>query len=205
MVEPRGLPSGRAGRLWLVRRLHAGRRAAELLDRKVQVLLVERERFARRRDRTGERWREAWRLADRWGLRGTMVSGLDEVRRSAPSALARVAVTWASAMGVTYPATVDCRVPVPSGSDRGPGSVGLAEAATAYRRAVAAAADHAAATAACRLIETEIDETRRRRRAITDRWIPALEARLARLRQELDETEREEIFRRQRTVAGDRR
>lgn len=205
MVEPRGVPPGRAGRLWLMRRLYAGRLAADLLDRKVQVLRVELERFVLLRDRTGDRWREAWRAADRWALRGTMAAGVRELRLSAPSTLATLAVTWESVMGVRFPATVDCVVPVPTGADRGPGSVGLAEAATAYRRAVAAAADHAAAVAACRLIEAEIDETRRRLRAITDRWLPALEARLARLRQELDETEREETFRRQRAMAGDRR
>jgi V/A-type H+-transporting ATPase subunit D len=71
-------------------------------------------------------------------------------------------------------------------------------AAVAYRRAVRTAAVYGAASAACQVMEADIAETRRRLRAITERWIPRLESRLGRLRQELDEAEREESYRRHR-------
>ena len=71
----------------------------------------------------------------------------------------------------------------------------LVEAGAAYRRAVEAAADHAAAQAAVQIIEAELAATGRRARAISDRWLPRLEAWLAAVTRELDEAEREEAFR----------
>jgi V/A-type H+-transporting ATPase subunit D len=196
MAELRRVPPGRAGKVWLTRRLHAGRLAADLLDRKLQVLRVEQERLELQRERTQRRWQQAWRTADTWGLRGAMAGGLRELRFATPSTVAELRVTWITVMGVRYPAEADCKPPPASPEDRGPGAAALVEAAAAYRQAVRAAAAYAAATAACQVIEAEVAETRRRLRAITERWIPRLESRLWRLRQELDETEREETFRR---------
>jgi len=55
-----------------------------------------------------------------------------------------------------------------------------------------AAARHAAALTALRTIEAELLATRRRLRAVEDRWIPRLESTLARIRLALDEQERAE-------------
>ena len=66
--------------------------------------------------------------------------------------------------------------------------------------AIEAAAAHGAAAAACRVIDAEIDDTRRRSRAINDRWIPRLAQALSRVTRSLDETEREETIRRLRAA-----
>jgi V/A-type H+-transporting ATPase subunit D len=202
VAELHHVPPGRAGRLWLTRRLHSGRRAADLLDRKLQVLRLELERFERQRDSAEQRWREAWRAADLWSLRGVMSAGVRELRLAAPSTVAELRVRWDTVMGLGYPAEADCEPPQVSPADRGAGAAALVEATAAYREALRAAAAYGAASAACRAIEAEIGQTRRRLRAITDRWIPRLESRLSRLRQELDETEREESFRRHRASPG---
>src|SRR6187401_2597859 len=115
MAEIRGVPPGRAGRLWLGTRLRSARLAADLLDRKLRVLRAERDRFALLRERAQERWRELWRDADRWTLRAAMTAGLDDPRLSAPPRPASVNIDWTSVMGVRYPASVQCDVPVATG------------------------------------------------------------------------------------------
>jgi hypothetical protein len=86
MAKLRRVPPGRAGWLWLAARLRAGRLAADLLDRKLRVLLVERDRFRLIEDRTRKRWRMSWREADLWALRATMLSGQRDLRLSATRA-----------------------------------------------------------------------------------------------------------------------
>jgi V/A-type H+-transporting ATPase subunit D len=200
MVELRRVPPGRAGRLWLTSRLQAAQRASDLLDRKVRVLRQERERFGLLEDQTRARWRASWRTADVWALRAAMVAGSRDLRLSTPAGRARVEVTWATVMGVRYPAEVSCELPRLEGSDRSPSSAALVEAAAAGRDAIEAAAAHGAAAAACRAIDAEMDDTRRRSRAINDRWIPRLAEALSRVTRSLDETEREETVRRLRAA-----
>lgn len=195
MARLRGLPPGRAGRLWLAGRLRAGRRAADLLDRKLHVLLLERDRFGQIEQRTRARWQASWREADTWIVRAAVLGGERDVRLSAPPERAEITVSWASVMGVRYPVDATCRPPETSPSQRGPGSAALVEAAAAYREAIQAAAAHAASDAACRAIDAEIATTRRRLHAINDRWLPRLEHALRDLTRELDETERAETFR----------
>lgn len=201
MAELRRVPPGRAGKLWLTRRIHSGKLAADLLDRKLQVLRVAYERYDAQRRTAEAAWREAWRAADKWGLRGAVSGGARQLRLSAPAEPARLRVAWEAVMGVRYPTGAECLLPEPSPVDRGPGGAALAQATIAYREAVQAAAAYGAAAAACQVLNGEIVATRRRLRAINDRWIPRLEQRLDRLRQELDETEREESFRRHRALA----
>ena len=67
------------------------------------------------------------------------------------------------------------------------------------------AVSHAAADAACRVVEVEIAATRRRLRVITDRWIPRLENALRDLMHELDETECAENFRLRWAASGPNR
>ena len=47
---------GRAGRLWLLRRLDVARRGADVLDQKRQTLLREQERLAKRLAETTTEW-----------------------------------------------------------------------------------------------------------------------------------------------------
>jgi V/A-type H+-transporting ATPase subunit D len=178
MAELRRVPPGRAGKLWLVRRLRTGRLAADLLDRKLRILTDRQRELAELVERTGQQWRAAWQEADRWGRRGAVLGGRRELRLAALAEPARVEVDWADLMGLRYPAGARCTVPDPGPGDRGPGTAALVAAAAAYRAALPAAASHAAATAAAASVAAEIAGTRRRQRAIADRWVPTLESAL---------------------------
>jgi V/A-type H+-transporting ATPase subunit D len=196
MAELRRVPPGRAGRLWLAARLHTARLASDLLDRKLRVLRQERERFGLIEDRARSRWQSTWHIADAWTLRAAVVAGSRDLRLSTPTQPASVDVAWKTVMGVHYPAEISCSLPPLGIADRSPGSAALIEARTALAEAVEAAAAYAAAVTARRVIDGEIEETRRRLRAITDRWVPRLDDALRRLTQNLEEIEREETFRR---------
>jgi len=178
MADLHRVPPGRAGKLWLARRLQTGRLAADLLDRKLQILIGQQQRYAERAAATARRWEAAWQEADRWGRRGAVLGGRRELRLAAPAQPARVAVDWAGAMGVSYPAGARCQLPDPVPGSRGPGTAALVTAAAAYRAALQAAADHAAAQAAADSLAAEVTRTRQRVHAITDRWLPRLEAAL---------------------------
>lgn len=195
MSDLRRVPPGRAGRLWLMARLHTARLAVDLLDRKLRILRLEQERFRLRASQTDRAWQASWRTADLWGMRAAVLAGRRELRLSAPTASTEVRVTWASVMGVRYPAGASCRLPQASDADRSPGSAALVEAIGAYRTAVADAVAHAAAEAARRTVEAEVAVTRRRRRAIANRLVPRLESALATLNADLEETERAETIR----------
>jgi V/A-type H+/Na+-transporting ATPase subunit D len=195
MTRLRHVPPGRAGRLWLLGRLRAGRLAVTLLDRKLRLLRGEQRRLRLWEERSAEQWRRCWRTADDWGLRAALLSGERDVRLCTPDGAADVTLTWTAVMGVRYPTEAACHLPTPSGADRSPATAALVEAGTAYRAAVVAAAEHAVARAAVRIVDEEVAATARRLRAVADRWVPRLESALGELARELDETEREETFR----------
>ena len=195
MARLRRVPPGRAGRLWLRHRLRAARLAADLLDRKLRVLRLEEERLRLLRERTSARWQTAWRQADRWIGRASVLSGERDVRLSTPYGVATISLDWANVMGVRYPVRATCLVPEVDATVRGPDSAALVEAGAAHREAVEAAVAHAAAEAAGRVVAAEIATTRRRLHAITDRWVPQLEQALNEVTHDLDENELAEAFR----------
>lgn len=183
-------PPGRGGRLWLQRRLATARRGAELLDLKLRILRREELRFAALAERTGEQWDRQVAEAERWLLRAAAVAGERGVRPDALAEAASVDVTWASVMGVRYPASASCRpaTPAPGGAVSASAAVPLA--AEAYRDALVAGVEHAVAAAAARVVAAEVTVTGGRLRAIEDRWVPELEAALHALELSLDELER---------------
>jgi V/A-type H+-transporting ATPase subunit D len=181
--------------LWLLGRLHSGRLAATLLDRKLSILRAEQQRLRLHASQTEARWYERWRDADRWAARSALMGAAREARLSQPADAAEVTIVWTAAMGVRYPVEARCRFPATSTSDRSPGTAVLVEAHRAFQAATEAAADHAAAHAALTTVDAEVALTRRRLRAINDRWLPRLEASLATLNRDLDESEREQTFR----------
>ncbi|MFC0530522.1 V-type ATP synthase subunit D [Phytohabitans kaempferiae] len=187
-------PPGRAGRLWLLHRLEAGRHAADLLDRKLRILLREQERLRRQAQDTDNAWQAAWRAADTWGLRTALLGGRRQLRLAA-SPPTEVNITWQTVMGLSYPAAATCRAAAAPADPAGSGTAATVEAAGAYREALEAAVTHAAAAAAYRVISAEVTATRRRRRALTQRWIPRLEEALRDLNQRLEEAERAEAIR----------
>jgi V/A-type H+-transporting ATPase subunit D len=194
-MTPSAIPPGRAGRIWLTIRLRLGRRAADLLDRKLSILRAEQDRLRRRADEAETRWQDCWREADEWALCNALMGTAREIRLCAPTEQAHVAITWSATMGVRYPSAVTCDFPADSSMNRVPGTATVVEAQRAFQCAVLAAVETATAQAAVATVDEDVAATRRRLRAINDRWLPRLESALATRNHDLDENEREENFR----------
>ena len=179
------VPPGRAGRLWLTRRLRVARRGADLLDRKLQILQAELGRRRAAAAQTAAEWDRCCADAERWLLRAAMLGGQRAVRLAADGQAADVTISYDVTMGVRHPGGTTCRIPVPSTWD---GPV-LAATREAHGAALTAAVRHAAAAEALRVIEAEALATRYRVRAVRDRWIPRLEQALAEVTLALEEQE----------------
>lgn len=195
MDEPRGLPPGRAGRIWVRERLATADRAASLLDRKLRVLRTEQARLREQNDRAGREWAEAFAQAQRWLVRSALLGGEREVRMAAATEPASVELSWAAVMGVRYPDVDEFTAPDPAAAPRPPGSSALPLTAAAYAKALEAASRRAAVSAALSIVSAEVMATARRLRAINHRWVPRLEAARDAVDRRLDETERDETTR----------
>lgn len=195
MREPHGLPPGRTGQLWLRRRLATAERGAALLDHKVRLLRLEQDRLRARAARTAAAWAAACAEADEWLVRAALLGGQRDIRLATGEAAARVTVEWRQVMGVRYPSSADVTLPADRPSRVPPAGAALGEATGAYERALAAAAEHAVAAEALRVVADEIDGTSHRLRAVTDRWMPLLAEAAHDLAQRLEENERDEITR----------
>ncbi|MFJ9712745.1 V-type ATP synthase subunit D [Streptomyces sp. NPDC101234] len=190
------VPAGRAGRLQLRRSLATALRGADLLERKLRLLL-DRERVARRAaEEAGEVWRQRLAEADTWLVRGVLLGGEAALAEAAPTDRAAADVTWAALMGVRHPATVSWKDAVRSPEEPTPPNSALAHAETAYRAAVRAAAEHAVQRAAADLLAAEAVRTRQRVRALRRHWIPRLRDELTAVELALEEGEHEEAVRR---------
>ena len=179
------VPPGRAGRLWLTRRLAVARRGADLLDRKHRILLAETARLRDAAAQTAAEWDRCCADAERWLLRASMLGGERAIRLGAAGSAADVTIRYAVTMGVRHPDAASCRVPASASWD-GPA---LAAAREAHGRALEAAVGHAAAAGALRAVEAEALATRYRLRAVKNRWIPRLEQALADVTLALEEQE----------------
>ncbi|MEU2772280.1 V-type ATP synthase subunit D [Streptomyces sp. NPDC007162] len=190
------VPAGRAGRLRLRRSLTIALRGADLLERKLRLLL-DRERTVRRAAReAGELWRQKLAEADTWLVRGVLLGGEAALAEAVPTDRAGADVTWAALMGVRHPAAVSWTDPVRSPEEPVPPNTALAYAERAYRVAVRAAAEHAVHRAAADLLAAEAVRTRQRVRALRRHWIPRLRDELAAVELALEEGEHEEAVRR---------
>lgn len=192
MPAVRHLPPGRAGRIWLQRRLAVAERGSELLDQKLRLLHAERQRLRLHVERTGAVWEDAAHEADRWLVRGALLGGQRGIRLAGSPGTADVEVTWSYLMGVRYPSGVRCTRAADGPDAAPPDNAALVAARDAHRRAVEAAVTHAAAEAALRVLEAEEVATRRRLRAIEDRWIPRLQQALSQIQLGLEEQEHAE-------------
>ncbi len=187
MSAPRmAVPPGRAGRLWVDRRLLAARRGAELLDRKLSILQARLDEHREAAELTRREWERCCGDAERWLLRAALLGGQRSIRLAAAGAAAEVRISYTVTAGVRHPAGGTCAVPEPLNW----AGLAMAEARRAHEAALAAAVAHAAAAAALRLIEAETAVTRYRLHAIRDRWIPRLEQARAEITFALDELER---------------
>jgi len=202
-VSPRRLavPPGRAGRLWLTRRLAVARRGADLLDRKLQVLQRELDGRHDSAARAAAEWEHRRADADSWLLRAALLGGERAIRLAAAGTFAEVTISHADTMGLRYPADATCATPPPVGRD-GPA---LAAAREAHRAALTAAVQHAAAAEALRVLEAETAATRYRLRAVRDRWIPRLKQALAEVTLALEEQELADAARLRLAVGSNRR
>ncbi len=191
------VPPGRAGRLWLLRRLEVARRGTEVLEQKRQTLLRERLRAEEALADATAAWDELARDAAGWNDRALTLAGARRLRLAAQhrAGAAAAVVSWRNLLGTTVPEEVR----VEAGEASTPASVGggpaVALSAEAHRRALVAAASFAAARAAHEAIEEELAATTRRLRAIERRWIPDHEAALRRLEITLAEHELEDVAR----------
>ncbi len=190
-------PPGRAGRLWLLRRLDVARRGADVLDQKRQTLLREQGRLAERLSAAKIEWERQAADAAEWNARALTIAG---PRRLFISALhrrdrAEVSIEWRNTLGVVVPASASVQLgATPDFVALGGGS-SVALATRAHERALVAAAVHAAARVAYAAIMAELATTTRRLRAIEQRWIPDHEAELAQLELRLEEVELEDVAR----------
>jgi V/A-type H+-transporting ATPase subunit D len=186
-------PAGRAGRNWLRHRIGLAQRAAELLELKLHGLLEEQRRLQQVADQVAIRWRSTVREAEEWALRAALAGGRRSLRLATPPRPGAVTITWATTMGVRHPARARYDAPEPDPAD-GHVDTGTAvvHARQGYRDAVAAGVRHAAALAATDAVAREIATTRRRLRALNQRWLPRLDAELAAITLELEERERAE-------------
>jgi len=192
MAQPKlAVPPGRAGRIWLVRRLETARRGADLLDRKLLILQAELARRQAAAVRTRAHWDRCDADAQRWLLRAALLGGQRAIRLADDGQGADVTISYQQAMGVRYPSRAACLFPSPSTWD----NPVMAGARQAHRAALAAAADHAAAAAAVRIVDAEVRATRYRLRAVQDRWIPRLEQALGEVTFALEEQERSDAAR----------
>ncbi|MGW2374722.1 MULTISPECIES: V-type ATP synthase subunit D [Kitasatospora] len=196
MTSRRHAPPGRAARLRLRHSLDVALRGADLLDRKLRVLL-ERHGQLRQDEETAEaRWRERLAEAETWLLRGLLVSGEGALAAAAVADRADVVVEWTVSMGVHHPSGVSCTDAVRAAHEPAPGNTALVHAEAAYREAVRAAAAYAAHRTAARLVGEETARTRRRVRALRRHWIPRLTAELAAVEQAVEQAEHEDAVRR---------
>jgi V/A-type H+-transporting ATPase subunit D len=185
------VPPGRAGRLWLQRRLETARRGAELLDRKLRILQAQLDRARESAAQSAAEWRRSQAEAESWLLRAALLGGQRAIRLADDGLFADVTVSYAATVGIRYPAGATCVIP-PTAAWDGPA---LAGARQAHRAALAVAVRHAAAAEAERVIEAEALATRHRLRAIRDRWIPRLEHALAEVTFAIEEQEQADAAR----------
>ncbi|WP_405682219.1 V-type ATP synthase subunit D [Streptomyces sp. NBC_00057] len=190
-------PPGRAGRLRLRHGLDIAERGADLLEQKLRILRAEHQRLQRAEEAATRAWHEWLREAEAWLLRGLLLSG-EGALEAAAEALdpTDVKAHWAGFMGVRYPTNVSCTVPDRSPTAAAPANTALVHAEAAYREAVRAAAEHAAAAAAIRIIGAEVLSTRQRVRALQRHWIPNLREALTHAELALEQSEHEDAVRR---------
>ncbi len=166
----------------------------ELLDRKRQLLLRERARFAQLLHESDVRWVSSCREAESWGLRASLLGGSSEVTLAAAptSERASLEVTWRNTMGVRHPEDPRLSSPELQPAQAAASNSAISPAATAHRRALEAAVAHAVTTCSYEMLGAELASTQRRHRAIERRRVPFLEDALRGLELRLDELEREE-------------
>jgi len=191
------VPPGRAGRLWLLRRLDVAGRGADVLDQKRRTLLREQQRLADRLVETAAAWEQKARVAAEWNARAWTLAGPRRLRLAGTQLgrPAELSLERRNALGVVFPTTATVRLGQAPDFVALGGGASITLSARAHADALAAAAAYAAAHAAHSAIGAELAATTRRLRAIERRWIPAHQAALHELELRLDQSELEDTIR----------
>lgn len=190
------LPPGRAGRVWLLRRLAVANRGRDVLEQKRHALLRQLDRLEELLVDARRDWQVRAHEAEVWWQRAAVLAGERplELARASVRSPAEVKLVWRNALGVVYPSAADVAVPATEQFPAG-GSAALAYAAEAHRRALEAAAGLGATQLAYNRTASELQVTTQRLRAIERRWIPEHERALHGLELALDESDREDAAR----------
>jgi V/A-type H+-transporting ATPase subunit D len=189
-------PPGRAGRLWLLRRLAVARTGYDALEQKRRALAQQLERLDELIGEARREWDERAREAEVWWQRAAVLAGERPLELACDSinGRAEVRLAWRNALGVVYPSDASVALPttelVPSA-----GSSAVAFAADAHRHALEAAAELGATELARARTERELRATTQRLRVLERRWIPSHEHELREVELALDESDREEAAR----------
>lgn len=196
MIQSRlhGVPPGRAGRVWLRRRVLTAQRGRDQLDRKLRILMPERRRLRDLLDGNRHDWSVAWREADSWLLRAAELGGEDCIRVASSHQPAMISIQRGMSMGVVYPVSASI-VRGQAEPQRLWGNSALAPAQEAVWRTVEAGARLAVTEESLRCLDREISLTRRRLRALDQRWLPRLSDALHDLELALEQEEQEEGIR----------
>ncbi len=189
------LPPGRMGRLWLLNRLDLAERGVTLLEQKLHLLTALQKELQRRAEQSRHGWERACREADMWGLRAVLLDGQQAIDLAVTTAPASVTEQWAITAGVRYPDASVCVLPPEDDPAVIFPTSASVQAARAYRAAVVAAAECAAAQSAMRTVEREVHTTRLRVRALSRHWLPLLRQELARIELALEEEDRDGAIR----------
>jgi len=191
------VPLGRAGQVWLRRRLETARRGIDILSRKQRLLAVERERREPTAADTRAAWIDACQQAEVWCSRALRIGHEHQIPLVSAhlESPATVTIDWQNVMAVAIPENARCRFPDLTLASASGGSSATDRAVQALAVAVERAADHAALQRALANIDQELVQTRRRLRLLERRRLPQLERALRESRERLEQSEREDTLR----------
>lgn len=191
------VPPGRAGQVWIRRRLETARRGIDILSRKQRLLAVERERREPEAEAARKAWIEACAEAELWCARALRIGHEHQISIVAAhlGAPASLTVEWHNVMAVSIPAGPRCEFPDLARASASGGSSATDRAVSALAHAVERAAAHATVQRALANIDAELLQTRRRLRLLERRRLPQLERALRASRERLEQNEREDTLR----------
>ena len=140
----RGMPPGRAGRLWLERRIGVARRAADVLDRRLRILAAHQTQLEADAARADVDWRERHAEAEAWLLRVAVVAHRRGIRAAASDRpAAEIELGREVVAGVAYPVLVRFAVGEPAPSAAPVATAAADPAARACAAALEAAVRYA--------------------------------------------------------------
>ncbi|MHB8488597.1 MAG: V-type ATP synthase subunit D [Candidatus Dormibacteria bacterium] len=191
------VPPGRAGQVWLRRRLATAHRGIDILSRKQQLLAGERTRRSAQAATAEAAWTGACAAAEQWCSRSLRLGHRSQIAliTAQIDSPATIAVDWRNVMAVSLPGESRCAFPDFGLAAASGGSSATDRAVRALADAVKKAADHAAIQRGLANIDAELVQTRRRLRLLQRRRLPQLEQALRESRERLAQSEREDTLR----------